>query len=446
MKIYLLSAFTALLSIFLVVQAEEPNPAKTPQKAAKAIKALLITGGCCHDYANQKNIIPKGVSERANVEWTVVHQGGKTTDTKIPLHKNPDWAKGYDVVVHNECFAFVTDKPFVEGIIKPHAEGVPAVMIHCAMHNYRVWKEKDHADWDEWFKLTGADTRGHGPKTPVTYKTVKQDHPVTVGLDAEWNTHKGELYTIKKIYENSTVLIEGDNGKAKHPVSWVNTFGKARVFSTTIGHYNHTMEQPEFLDMLTSGLLWTCDKINEDGTPKDGFGPVDTKKTSATSEPSFHNFTVKTIDGKDKSLKDYEGKVVLAVNVASRCGNTRQYKNLVALDQQFADKDFAILALPANNYGGQEPGTEAEIKEFCSSKFGVSFDMTSKVSTKGDDQHPVFGYLTDETKTGVKGGDIKWNFEKFLIGKDGKLISRYSSREAPDGTKVVSDINKALEK
>jgi len=431
MKIYLLSALAALLSLFVVLQAEETKPVKAA-KATKAIKALLITGGCCHDYPNQKKIIPKGVSERANVEWTVVHQGGKTTDAKIPLHEKADWADGYDVVVHNECFAFVTEKPFVDGIIKPHADGVPAVMIHCAMHNYRVWKEKEHADWDEWFKLTGADTRGHGPKAPVTYKTVKQDHPVTVALDAEWNTHKGELYTIKKIYDTSTV------------------YGKARVFSTTIGHYNHTMEQPEFLDMLTSGILWVTDKINEDGTPKDGFGPVEAKKTSATDSapaaPSFHNFTVKTIDGKDKNLKDYEGKVVLAVNVASRCGNTRQYKNLVALDQQFAGKDFAVIGFPANNYGGQEPGTDAEIKAFCSNKFGVGFDMMSKVSTKGDDQHPVFGYLTDETKTGVKGGNIKWNFEKFLIGKDGKLISRYSSREAPDSAKVVGDINKALGK
>lgn len=159
---------------------------------------------------------------------------------------------------------------------------------------------------------------------------------------------------------------------------------------------------------------------------------------------SFHDFTVNTIDGKEKNLADYKGKVLLVVNVASECGYTRQYKNLVALDAQMADKDFEIIGFPANNYGGQEPGSNADIKAFCTSRYNVTFDMMSKVSTKGADQHPVFAYLTSEEKTGIKGGNIRWNFEKFLVGKDGKVIARYGSGASPDGAEIVGAITKAL--
>lgn len=152
----------------------------------------------------------------------------------------------------------------------------------------------------------------------------------------------------------------------------------------------------------------------------------------------LHKFTVQDIDGKDVDLDTYADQVVLVVNVASRCGYTRQYKDLVALHDAYKDKNFSILAFPANNFGGQEPGTNAEIKDFCASTYDVAFPMMAKVSVKGDDQAPLFKFLTAE------GGDIRWNFEKILVGKDGDVIKRYKSRVDPDSADVQADIDKAL--
>ncbi len=126
----------------------------------------------------------------------------------------------------------------------------------------------------------------------------------------------------------------------------------------------------------------------------------------------LYTFTMKTIDGKEKSLADYKGDVLLIVNVASFCGNTPQYKNLESLYVAYKDKGFKILAFPANNFGAQEPGTNEEIKTFCDNTYNVTFDLFSKISVKGDDQHPLYRYLT--TETDFK-GDIGWNFAKFLV-------------------------------
>ncbi len=151
---------------------------------------------------------------------------------------------------------------------------------------------------------------------------------------------------------------------------------------------------------------------------------------------------VTNIDGKEVDLKDYEGKVVLMVNVASKCGLTPQYEQLVGLHEKFKDKGFQVLGFPANNFGGQEPGTNEEIKTFCSTKFGVEFPMFSKVSVKGDDIAPLYKELTQEN--GDFNGDIKWNFTKFLVGKDGKVIARFEPTVKPDAPEVVSAIEKAL--
>jgi len=164
---------------------------------------------------------------------------------------------------------------------------------------------------------------------------------------------------------------------------------------------------------------------------------------SATAADSVYDFKVKDIDGKEVDLSAYKGKVLLIVNVASKCGATPQYKNLQALHQQFADKGLVVLGFPANNYGGQEPGTEADIKQFCSTKYDVSFPMFAKVSVKGEDQAPLFGYLTTAENPDAK-GDIKWNFEKFLVGKDGKLLNRFKTGTKPDDASVVAAIEKAL--
>ena len=164
---------------------------------------------------------------------------------------------------------------------------------------------------------------------------------------------------------------------------------------------------------------------------------------NATAEDSVHEFKVKDIEGKDVNLADYKGKPLLIVNVASKCGATPQYENLQAVYEQFKDKGLVILGFPANNYGGQEPGTDEEIKTFCTSTYDVSFPMFSKVSVKGDDQAPLFKYLT-AAENPDKQGDIGWNFEKFLVNKDGKLIRRFATGTKPDAPEVTEAITKAL--
>jgi len=147
---------------------------------------------------------------------------------------------------------------------------------------------------------------------------------------------------------------------------------------------------------------------------------------------------LKTIDGKDAALKDYAGKVVLIVNVASECGYTGQYAGLQALHQKYAEQGFSVLGFPCNDFGGQEPASESEIKTFCTSRYSVTFPMFSKVKIVGADKHPLFAALTAE------GGAVGWNFEKFLVGKDGKFISRYGSDAEPEGGDIESAVKKAL--
>ncbi|MBI2426181.1 MAG: glutathione peroxidase [Candidatus Hydrogenedentes bacterium] len=155
-------------------------------------------------------------------------------------------------------------------------------------------------------------------------------------------------------------------------------------------------------------------------------------------------FKTKTIDGEEVALDKYKGKVMLIVNVASKCGLTPQYEQLQALHDKYNEKGLAVLGFPANNFNGQEPGTEAEIKEFCSSKFQVKFDMFSKVSVKGDDIAPLFKFLTSADTNKDFAGDIKWNFTKFLVDREGKVIARFEPKTTPDAAEVVAAIEKAL--
>ena len=154
---------------------------------------------------------------------------------------------------------------------------------------------------------------------------------------------------------------------------------------------------------------------------------------------SVHEFTLNSIDGKPAPLSAYQGKVVLIVNVASRCGFTPQYAGLEALYEKYKDRGFTILGFPANNFGGQEPGTNEEIKTFCSSKYNVTFPMYSKISVKGDDKAPLYQFLTAAT-----GSEIQWNFTKFLVDKNGKVVARFEPKVTPESPEVAEAIEKAL--
>src|SRR6185295_8406742 len=143
---------------------------------------------------------------------------------------------------------------------------------------------------------------------------------------------------------------------------------------------------------------------------------------------SVHEFTLKSIDGKTTPLANYKGKVVMIVNVASRCGYTPQYTQLEAVYAKYKDQGLVILGFPANNFMGQEPGTDEEIKTFCSTKYNVTFPLFSKISVKGDDKAPLYQFLTDKTANPTTGGEIGWNFTKFLVDRDGKVIQRFDTK------------------
>jgi len=166
------------------------------------------------------------------------------------------------------------------------------------------------------------------------------------------------------------------------------------------------------------------------------------------SEPgtrSIYDFTMNDIDGKRVNLADFKGKVVLVVNVASRCGFTPQYEGLQKLYLKYQQQGFVILGFPANNFGFQEPGTNAEIKSFCSAKYNVTFPIFSKISVKGDDIDPLYKYLTDKGSNPQYGGDIKWNFNKFLIDRQGNIVARFEPPIKPDSDQMVQAIEKALQ-
>jgi glutathione peroxidase len=165
-------------------------------------------------------------------------------------------------------------------------------------------------------------------------------------------------------------------------------------------------------------------------------------RTIAIHAASIHDIAVKDIDGKDTTLKAYKGKVVLIVNVASKCGLTPQYKALEAVHEKYKDKGFAVLGFPCNQFGGQEPGTNEEIKEFCSSKYHVTFPLFDKIDVNGPKRHPLYKELAG-TQSPYP-GDIEWNFGKFLIGRDGKIIKRFSPKTTPDSTEVTEAIEAAL--
>ena len=162
------------------------------------------------------------------------------------------------------------------------------------------------------------------------------------------------------------------------------------------------------------------------------------------TEKSVHDFTLSSIDGQATPLGGYKGKVVLLVNVASRCGFTPQYSALESVYEKYKDRGFVIVGIPANNFGSQEPGTNAEIKTFCQTKYSVSFPMMAKVSVKGGDIAPLYQFLTDKAANPQTGGEIKWNFTKFLIGPDGRVIARFEPDVTPDSQQVTSAIEKAL--
>jgi glutathione peroxidase len=165
---------------------------------------------------------------------------------------------------------------------------------------------------------------------------------------------------------------------------------------------------------------------------------------NATSAPAALDFTMKSIDGEDVDLSNYHGNVILFVNVASKCGYTKQYEQLQQLHQDYAEQGLSVVGVPCNQFGGQEPGSEAEIAEFCSSKFGVEFDLLAKVDVKGSDKCELYDHLTNLDLAPVGAAEIKWNFEKIIVNRMGEPIGRFDSKTKPDSDEMIEMLETAL--
>jgi type 1 glutamine amidotransferase len=271
-----------------------------PEPAPK-LKGLLITGGCCHDYQNQKQIITEGLSQRLSIAWDVVHEGGDARKHKVSVYKEKGWARKYDIIVHNECFGAVQDDKFVQSIAAAHHEGVPAIFIHCALHSYR----RAPVGAEAWRELIGVSSQAHEGRRSVVVKPTVTDHPIMTGFPKEWKTPNGELYKILKIWPNAEPLAEayGKDTKKNHPVIWTNKFGNARVFGTSLGHHNATMNSDIWLDVVSRGALWCVNQLDDDGNPKAGFEGTGRKPIVIKNEKPKPKADPKFQDGKKQAAE-----------------------------------------------------------------------------------------------------------------------------------------------
>lgn len=217
------------------------------------VNALVISGGCCHDYPLQSRVLIDAVSKVLPVDWTVAIQGGRGTTGKQPLLENPGWTKGYDIVVHNQCFADTTDEALIQRITSAQRGGPPAIVIHCAMHTYRA------STADTWREFLGVTSRRHTKAHNISVKVAAKDHPIMKGFKEDWVTPIDELYVIDKIWPHTTALATAvsPEDKKEYPLVWASEYGaKTRVFGTTLGHGNDTWADPVYQELLTRGFKW----------------------------------------------------------------------------------------------------------------------------------------------------------------------------------------------
>lgn len=245
-----LCSVMVLTAVVSQSQAQDAKP--------KPLKALLVTGGCCHEYAKQKDILKKGLEARIMVELSHVHTDDTTTKARFDLYDNPEWFKGYDIILHDECTSDVIEEKYVFNILNAHKAGLPAVNLHCAMHSYRL------KGMDDWFQFVGIQSNAHDAQKPIEITFIEKGNPITKTLE-NWTTVNEELYNNLKLFPTAKPLARGrqDLGKRvdDYVVVWTNQYGKGKVFSTTLGHNTETVADARYLDLVARGVLWACDKL-----------------------------------------------------------------------------------------------------------------------------------------------------------------------------------------
>lgn len=251
----LLLTTTAAACLATLISPLADEKAKSP--AGKPLRGLIITGGCCHNYEFQSKALTEGIGRMANVQWTVVNEGGTGTRAEIALYDQPDWAKPFDVVIHNECFADTADPEYIRRITAAHRSGKPALVIHCAMHTYRA------AQTDDWREVLGVTSRHHEHMSRYPVKPVAKDHPIMKGFPEVWTTPKDELYIVEKVWPGTRVLATSVSEKTgqEQPVVWIQEQAGLRVFGTTFGHSDETFRDPVFINLLGRAFLWAAGQL-----------------------------------------------------------------------------------------------------------------------------------------------------------------------------------------
>jgi|UniRef100_UPI0037843F3E putative membrane-bound dehydrogenase-like protein len=470
--------------------------------AAEPLKALLITGGCCHDYAKQHEVIAKGIQSRANVQVDVIWTDDKSTNPPLPVYDKADWAKGYDVIIHDECAASMNNKETLTRILDAH-KTIPSIQLHCAMHSFRTGE-------DRWFKRLGLQSNSHGPQEPIAITFVDKEHPITKTL-ADWTTIKEELYNNVNLFDAHPLAMgkqtvknkDGSTKDVEYIVAWTNEKAGARSFSTTIGHNTETVADARYLDLITRGLLWACDKLTPDyltpfkgqnkvtfvpakpveapkppPTPKDATG---IKTTASSTQPG--NDTWKAVDGdegtrwcaadaskpqsltlelekpqdltgleivwerKDKSYQhkiEIDGKMVADISISqSHALEAKQAKKIV-------------ITCTGNDHGGwasirevrlKGPGIKA-IAPKLSAEQKKEYDKANDPRAKEGNIAPKIVKLTPEEEAAIlKDVKVAEGFEVTLFANSAAANYPVFVAAEPDGTLYVSsDGNGSVER
>lgn len=235
---------------------EQGRGGRAAEPDGPRIKALIVSGGCCHDYPGQARVLMDTISKALPVDWMVAVQGGRGTRGHQPVFESAEWAKEYDVVIHNQCFADVTDEPLIRRIAGAHRGGPPALVIHCAMHTFRA------AAIDEWREFLGVTSHRHTKAFPIPVRIAAKEHSIMRGFREDWVTPVDELYIVDKFWPGATALATAvsPEDQREYPLAWVHEYGGTRVFGTTLGHGNATFEDPTFQDLLTRGFRWAVNR------------------------------------------------------------------------------------------------------------------------------------------------------------------------------------------